>query len=132
MALIVVFTQNREMFTVKNEVKNGMIGGMPYLVSSFILQIPLMAVMVVVGYLIPYYGVFDSNPDFIGQMIVMLFAILWSFESVAQMMAVQYDNFLIGMLNFMNFWFSSFLFAGVVIKESDVPWPFKLFYTFHR
>jgi hypothetical protein len=36
-------------------------------------------------------------------------------------------NPLLGMLNFVNFWFTSFLFAGFFAREIDVIWPFKLF-----
>jgi len=31
------------------------------------------------------------------------------------------------MLNFLQVWFTSFLFAGVVIPESMVIWPFRIF-----
>ena len=29
------------------------------------------------------------------------------------------------MLNYMNLWFGSFLFAGVMVPEADVVWPFR-------
>ena len=32
------------------------------------------------------------------------------------------------MLSYMNFWFGSFLFAGFLIPEEDMYWPFTLFY----
>merc|ERR1711871_176495 len=32
-----------------------------------------------------------------------------------------------GMLNYMNLWFSGFLFAGVMVPEEDVIWPFRAF-----
>jgi len=67
------------------------------------------------------------NPTYLGQTVAVITCMLLSYESIAETMAVQFDHFLVGMLQFMNTWFSSFLFAGVVISVADVPWPFRLF-----
>ena len=32
------------------------------------------------------------------------------------------------MLNFINYWFAAFLFAGFLIPEEDVVWPFRAFF----
>jgi hypothetical protein len=33
------------------------------------------------------------------------------------------------MLSYLNIWFTSFLFAGLVIPETTVIWPFRVFFT---
>eukprot|EP00293_Proteomonas_sulcata_P018213 CAMPEP_0184314936 /NCGR_PEP_ID=MMETSP1049-20130417/78633_1 /TAXON_ID=77928 /ORGANISM="Proteomonas sulcata, Strain CCMP704" /LENGTH=190 /DNA_ID=CAMNT_0026633147 /DNA_START=62 /DNA_END=634 /DNA_ORIENTATION=- len=53
--------------------------------------------------------------------------VLLCFECMAQALSVQFDNPLIGMLAFMNNWFTSFLFSGLVVAEADVMWPFRIF-----
>ena len=43
-------------------------------------------------------------------------------------LSVWFDDPILGMLNFMNFWFGSFLFGGFLIPRSDMYYPFELFY----
>ena len=70
---------------------------------------------------------------------------LWGFECLAQLCSVASANPLMGMLNHMNLvstcgrrtgrsggltkkkWFAGFLFAGVMVPEEDVIWPFRAF-----
>ena len=52
---------------------------------------------------------------------------MYAFESLAQMLSVSFSNPLMGMLNFMQLWFSSFLFSGMFIKTTDIVWPFRVF-----
>ena len=35
-------------------------------------------------------------------------------------------NPLIGILSFVNCWFTSFLFCGFFLPEDDIPWPLKV------
>lgn len=39
-----------------------------------------------------------------------------------------FDDPILGMLQFMNFWFASFLFGGFLIPQRDMYWPFEIFY----
>jgi hypothetical protein len=56
-----------------------------------------------------------------------LAATLWSFEAVAQALAIQFANPIMGMMQFMNWWFASFLFGGIMIHKDDIVWPLKIF-----
>merc|ERR1719238_2403001 len=47
-------------------------------------------------------------------------------ESMAQMFAM--GNPLLGMLNYVNNWFTSLLFCGFVFRGTEVIWPFRIFY----
>ena len=61
-------------------------------------------------------------------MIIVLYALVYfSYESIARALSVASDNPLIGMLNFLQLWFTSFLFAGVLIPEDQVIWPLRVF-----
>ena len=55
-------------------------------------------------------------------------ALLFVFESVAEALSVWFDDPIVGMLQFMNFWFGAFLFGGFLIPLRDMYWPFELFY----
>ena len=59
----------------------------------------MLFLMVCVGYLIPFYAVMLSNPRYIGEMICIITAMLWSFEALAELLAVYYSNFLMGMVS---------------------------------
>ena len=40
-------------------------------------------------------------------------------------MAACFKNPLLGIMNFMQFWFSTFLFMGLMVPEENVIWPFR-------
>ena len=74
---------------------------------------------------IPAYGMVKwYGPHFV--QVVMMYALtLWSFEAAAQLFSITFDNPLMGMLTYMNLWFAGFLFCGIMVRESDVIWPFR-------
>lgn len=43
----------------------------------------------------------------------------------SQALSVSFMNPLIGILSFVNCWFTSFLFCGFFLPEDDIPWPLK-------
>jgi hypothetical protein len=55
-------------------------------------------------------------------------ATMFVFESLAECLAVWIDDPILGMLQFMNVWFASFLFGGFLIPFRDLYWPFTFFY----
>ena len=44
----------------------------------------------------------------------------------AQALSVAFMNPLVGILAFVNCWFTSFLFCGFFLPEDDIPWPLKV------
>jgi hypothetical protein len=75
------------------------------------------------------YGIIDFNGDNYVYAVVVYALCLWVYERIAQLLSISFDNPLIGMLLFLNFWFSSFLFGGFVVAEQYVIWPFRAFFT---
>lgn len=126
-ALLVVYSANSELHVVKNEVRNGMVRPVAAVVANSLLQVPLLLLTVCVGYIIPFYVVMDSDPGHMLQTIILITCTMWSYDSIAEAYGVLFSNFLVGMLQFLQVWFAAFLFAGVVIPQESVPWPFKLF-----
>ena len=47
------------------------------------------------------------------------------YERIAQLLSISFDNPLMGMLMFLNTWFASFLFNGILVAADDVVWPFR-------
>jgi len=127
LACVAVLSTNSEARAVANEVKNGMGSASAYLVSNILLQIPAMFVLSLFSCVISGYGIAGWWMPHFGHTTLMLAATLWSFEAVAQSQAVAFENPILGLLNFMNWWFVSFLFGGIMVARDDIVWPLKLF-----
>ncbi|KAK3284935.1 hypothetical protein CYMTET_7438 [Cymbomonas tetramitiformis] len=125
MGIIAVFAFNIEFHSIKAEVKNGMYRATSYLVAKSILEVPMMFILSIFAISCSAYGVSNYNGDYYFEFMLVFTAMLWSFECMAQAMSVSFDNPLLGAMGFMNMWFCSFLFAGIMVPEKDVPWPFK-------
>ena len=127
LGVVAVIAYNLEHLSIKREVKQGQYSPTSYVIANSILQIPMMFVLSIMALSIGGYCISNYHIDVYGQMIVLYAATLWSFESMAQLFAVQFPNPLLGMLQYMNLWFASFLFCGIMVPEADVPWPMKMF-----
>lgn len=125
MGIIAVFAFNIEYHSIKAEVKNGMYRATSYLVAKSILEIPMIFILSIFAISCSAYGVSNYTGEYYFEFLSVFTAMLWSFECMAQAMSVSFDNPLLGAMGFMNMWFCSFLFAGVMVPEEDVPWPLK-------
>lgn len=127
LGVVATYVANEEFVAIKREVKNGMLHPMSYLVANSIIQIPFMVILALFALGIPAFAMVNwYAPTFI-QTIMMYALTLWSFEAAAQLFSVLFENPLVGMLCYMMLWFAGFLFSGVMIRESDVIWPFRAF-----
>merc|ERR1719334_2647089 len=50
---------------------------------------------------------------------------LLTLEVQAELLAILFPNFALGMLTFMGLWFAEFLFAGLLVRDEDVMWPLR-------
>jgi ABC-type multidrug transport system ATPase subunit len=127
LGVIAVYAFNEENKTIVKEVKNGMYSMNAFLAAAFVLQIPVMFVLALFAVGIPGFAIGNFYaPNFL-PIIAVYTCILFTYESIARCFSVAFENPLLGMLNFMQVWFTSFLFAGVMIPESMVIWPFRIF-----
>ena len=128
LAVIGVYAFNEEFKTLTKEVKNGMFNIWAFLIVTFVLQIPIMCVLALFIDAIPGFAIANFYPPHFIQITAMYACVLFTFESIARTLSVAFDNPLLGMLNFINYWFAAFLFAGFLIPEEDVVWPFRAFF----
>lgn len=126
-AVIAVYVFNTEFKTIKKEIKNGMVDAIPYLFSNSILQIPMMFLMAIASISVAEYGIINYNRDHYGQMLLIYSLTMYSYESIAQLLSIAFDNPLLGMLQYVNVWFASFLFCGLFLKIDAITWPFRIF-----
>ena len=128
MAVTAVYALNEEFKSLLHETKNGMVKPLAYAMIKSILTLPVMLVFAVFAVGVQGYAINTFEPSSFLPVVVLTTAILFVYEAIAECMAVWFDNPIIGMLNFMNFWFAGFLFGGFVISVDDLYWPFKAFY----
>ena len=74
------------------------------------------------------YAIQKAPRESFGLSIVLFAAVTYVFETVAECLSVWFEDPIMGMLQFMNFWFGAFLFGGFLIPLDDMIWPFELFY----
>ena len=127
MGVIAVFTGAEEFKTIEKEVKNGMFRMSTYLLSAFLIQIPASFVLSICALGVPGFAMLDFwSPNFLS--FTFLYGlVLFVFECIARCCSVAFENPLLGMLSYLNMWFISFLFSGVMVPEEQVIWPFRAF-----
>mmetsp|Transcript_11266 Transcript_11266/g.14548 ORF Transcript_11266/g.14548 Transcript_11266/m.14548 type:complete len:764 (-) Transcript_11266:453-2744(-) len=127
MGVIAVFAYNLEFFAVRREVKNGMISPLAYLIATSILQFPMMILFGIFSISIGGYGVLKCEISHYFQILIIYSLTMYTYESKAQVFSVLFQNPLLGMLNFVQVWFGSFLFCGIMVPIKDVIWPINIF-----
>lgn len=127
MGVIAVYAYAEEFTMVKKEVKNGMYALSSYLIASFLLQMPAMFVLAIFAIGIPGFAIGNMYAPNFGSIIALYTVLYFSYECIARCMSVTFPNPLLGMLAYLNTWFTSFLFAGVMIPKDEVIWPFRVF-----
>mmetsp|Transcript_16921 Transcript_16921/g.38969 ORF Transcript_16921/g.38969 Transcript_16921/m.38969 type:complete len:425 (-) Transcript_16921:141-1415(-) len=123
-----VYALNDEFKSLMRETKNGMLSGFSYVVAKSCLTLPIMYIFSIFALGVPYFAVIDGPVESFGWNTILFTALMFNFESVAETLSVWFDDPILGMLQFMNYWFGSFLFGGFLIPLDDLFWPFKLFY----
>lgn len=125
--VIAVYVFNNEFFTIKKEVKNGMVQPLPYLIANSVLQIPVMFLFGIAAVSVSQYGMLNYYGPRYGHILLLYALTMYSYESMAQVFAVVFSNPLLGMLQYVNIWFASFLFNGLFLPIKSIPWPFRIF-----
>ena len=127
MAISTLIGTSRDTVSVIYEIRAGMYKAWSYALSTSLVQIPALLVLsfsiLVCAFAIGGWP-FDNYVT--SALVFMLH--LWSFDSVAQLLAVVFENPVIGMLAFLGYWSSSIVFCGLVFRGEDVVWPFRSFY----
>eukprot|EP00527_Entomoneis_sp_CCMP2396_P007145 CAMPEP_0198142730 /NCGR_PEP_ID=MMETSP1443-20131203/5442_1 /TAXON_ID=186043 /ORGANISM="Entomoneis sp., Strain CCMP2396" /LENGTH=649 /DNA_ID=CAMNT_0043805811 /DNA_START=139 /DNA_END=2088 /DNA_ORIENTATION=+ len=128
LGVVAVYTLNDEFKSLLRETKNGMLSGVSYVIAKSILVTPIMYIFSLFSLGIPFFAVIGaSGASFVGCTLIYA-ACLFCFESVAECLSVWFEDPILGMLMYMNFWFGSFLFGGFLIPQDDMYYPFEIFY----
>lgn len=126
--VVAVFALNEEFKSVQKEIKNGMVTPVSYILAKTVLELPIMILFAFAALLVPGYALSNFYLPNLLSMVLMWAISIYAWETLAQALAVSFDNPLLGMMNFMSMWFSGFLFMGLLIPGSDLVWPLKVFF----
>eukprot|EP00403_Amphidinium_massartii_P011216 CAMPEP_0178424242 /NCGR_PEP_ID=MMETSP0689_2-20121128/28108_1 /TAXON_ID=160604 /ORGANISM="Amphidinium massartii, Strain CS-259" /LENGTH=649 /DNA_ID=CAMNT_0020045871 /DNA_START=81 /DNA_END=2030 /DNA_ORIENTATION=- len=127
LAVIAVYAYNAEFKAIRREMKNGMVSPVAYVLANSLLQIPVMFLFAIFALGVPAYAVGKFYLPNIGMMILLYAAAMYAWEGFAQVLSIAFDNPLVGMMAFMQGWFTGFVFSGWLIPRDDIIWPFRLF-----
>eukprot|EP00978_Attheya_sp_CCMP212_P012579 scaffold31452_cov48-Attheya_sp.AAC.2 len=119
---------NNEWKAVNVEVKNGMLRPLSYVFVKSLLVLPIMIIFGLFAIGPSGYGVMAFEPSSFVAATGLWVCLIYVYECLSEALSVLIDDPILGMLNFMNIWFASFLFGGFLIPLSDMFWPFKIFY----
>mmetsp|Transcript_17418 Transcript_17418/g.33065 ORF Transcript_17418/g.33065 Transcript_17418/m.33065 type:complete len:674 (-) Transcript_17418:215-2236(-) len=128
MGVVAVYALNDEFKTITREVKNGMVSPLTYVTAKTLLVLPVMILFALCALTVQWFVILDTPWGSFGFAIIIWAACIFVFESLAEALSVWFDDPILGMLNYMNFWFGSFLFGGFLIPRSDMYYPFEAFY----
>jgi len=82
--VIAVYAYNVESFSIRREIKNGMIHPAAYLISNLVIQLPLLLIASIFAISVSGYGIGDFNGDKYFEFLFMYWLLLWTCEAVAQ------------------------------------------------
>ena len=126
--VVAVYSLNDEFKSIMREAKNGMVSAPSYILAKTILVISIMFIFALFALGIPSFLIQDVPGSAFGTSVILWAVLIYVFECASEALAVSFDDPILGMLQFMNLWFASFLFGGFLIPLRDMFWPFKLFY----
>lgn len=126
--VVAVYALNDEFKSILGETKNGMVSALSYVLAKTVLVIPIMFVFSLFATGIPMFAIQDFPAEAFGIAVTLWACLIYVFECAAEALAVWFEDPILGMLQFMNLWFASFLFAGFLIPLRDMYWPLKIFY----
>ena len=126
MGVVAVYVFNEEFKTIEKEVRNGMYRLSTYLLSAFIIQIPACFFLAVCATGLSGFAMIKLYaPNFFG-IVSQYCLLLFAFECIARCASVLFSVPLMGMLGYMNVWFMSFLFSGIMVPEDQIIYPFRI------
>lgn len=102
--VVAVYALNDEFKSLTRETKNGMLDGVSYTVAKSCLSLPIMYIFALFSLGIPFFVIIDAPKEAFLWCSFLFAAIYFQFESVAEALSVWFDDPILGMLQFMNFW----------------------------
>lgn len=101
---------------------------MSYLTAKSGIIVPIMFVFALLAVGLPGYVILCFPADSLGLVLSLWAACIYSFECLAEALAIWINDPLLGILIYMLWYFMSFLFSGVFVLVDDLFIAFKPFH----
>jgi hypothetical protein len=124
MACVLIFNHNEAIINMTRNVRNGILRPVSYLIAR-LLQLPMMILFSISSVTLGGYLMCNWSWEEYIKVVLLHSMTLLAFEVQAELLAIIFPNFAVGMLTFMGLWFVEFLFAGLLVKDEDVMWPLR-------
>jgi len=127
LGVVLIYIVNTDYQVVKREVKDGMYHPLTYVIAQMSLQLPMLCILCFCALFPAVYPTANWEISQFWRVYPAYLLAFMSFEFLAEFLAVALANPLLGMLAFINVWFTAFLFCGILVNEQEVPWPVRVF-----
>ena len=117
-----------EIRSIQGEIKNGMMKPMHYIIAKQILTLPIISIFALAALGVPMFVIQTFDPSSFLPALTLWSLIFYHFESLAEAIAAWSSDTISGMLIYLTFWMTSFLFGGIFLTPHDIIWPLKFFY----
>ncbi len=128
MGVVAVVSLHDEITRISREIRNGLVQPLAYLMVKFVLTIPIIAIFAIVALGIPMFVIQNFDARQIIPVLCQWSLLPYLFESLAELSAALSKNATTGVLIFLAYWITCFLFSGIFITPSSIYWPLKMFY----
>lgn len=99
-----MYVLNSEFKSIVREAKNGMIRGTTYVIAKNLLTLPFIMLLSICCIGIPAFVIQDVPAEAARLYFFLFAALMFVFESAAEVFAVFFEDPIMGMLNCINFW----------------------------
>ena len=123
-----MYVLNDELLVIQSEQKNGMLRPASYIMAKVVLTLPFIFVFAIFALGIPGFAIQNYQTSSWIEVILLWSILAYLFESLAECLAIWVKNKVLGMLVYLTYWISSFLFSGLFLPLDDLIWPLKIFY----
>ena len=126
MAISAIFALNNEGRAVEHECKEGWYSSPLYMIAQSLVAVPMLLALSVCCCIPAAYGIMTFPWETFAYSLLIVFLTMWTFENASHMYALT-PNPILGLLQYCNFWITTFLFSGIMFRTEDVIWPFRVF-----
>lgn len=125
---VAVYVTSDEISAVKQEQRNGMLRYGTYATTKVILSVPIIFLFAIVCLGIPGWVLQGYEMSPFVEVIILWSVTAYTFENLAECLAIWISDKIIGMLLYLGYWISAFLFSGLFLPFNDLPLPCKGLY----
>jgi len=127
MSMVYCFAAGDEFTAVAKEVRANNYRLASYLIAQTCVQLPLMVLIALVSTVPSGFGISGWSVQAFLEIEALVVALLWMYESLAQLLAVAALHPALATMGVTTFWLINFLFGGALVRKEDVPWPLRVF-----